>query len=634
MWPLERASLSKNKARRILPTYTGISTERAPIPYNSKFLNCCSEKMWKGGCPLFPDFSSLLNSFPDGYLIHFLCSSHNFHHMKRSTCTLHHSTMGNRSSTLFRSSGREHTAASSNKRKRDDDDDSADELLRASKQTLVRQPGIVIVGNNNILPTFSTMPETLLLHVFSFVLNPRSNDTLSVQLALEQTCRRFSALLGKDSTMRLLYKGPPKVEFQYQVEGEREKIFLQRGIRMIRQFQKRHDTLICDYMGGADGVRTIIDKMLIKMEVPRSINEPFIAHETMIGPPSFPENGFKLFLRGDSIAYLTEVVEQHMVSRLTSAMRAAMFRSIPKESHPYPTVDWDDLLFVDTLCESKSGKLHLHVDQECGYELYSYRLSAGDSNRKWQWHKECFAEDIIGAEQQQRMVRAIASRAGIVKLTGGAFDCIAAEILHFMAIIVVHAFEASKSLWCHHENIGAYFDDNVNDYVYAELDDDIDEEDDHSSHSSEQSHDCGVDYSNQPPPPVHFDEEGKQLCVIIPRQIKDAAVRIGMKPLLDDHGWEVGEGRSRDEEEEEAMLMYHESSSEDDSSDEESDDDAEDEDADSNGGSGDDAPEAEEGEVNMSAGEVVEADSVQNLSGAIEETNDENDSGSCSSLSY
>ena len=528
--------------------------------------------------------------------------------------------MGNRSSTLSLFGGGEHTAASSNKRKRDDDDDSADEPLRASKQTLFHQPGIVIVGNNNIFPTFSTMPESVLLHVFSFILKPqrnvftdRRNDTLSVQLALEQTCRRFSALLGKDSTMRLLYKGYSKKEFQYQVETMREKLFLLRGLGMIRRFQKRGDALICGYMGGADGVRTIIDKILVKMEVPRTIIGLYIAHSRMIGPP-FAENGFKLFLRGDSIAYLTEVVEQHMISRLTSAMRAAMFRSNPKESHPYPILCEHDINFVDSIRSFDSGSFHscniFSGRHSCRRESFS------NLQKVWEWPEDnCLEDEILGAEQRQRMVRAIASRSGIVKLTGGAFDCIAAEILHAMAIIVVHAFEASKSLWCHNENIGAYFDDHVNGFFYHDIDDNIDEEDDHSN-------DYEVDFSNQPPPPVNFDEEGKQLCVIIPRQIKDAAVRIGMKPLLDDHGWEAGEGRSRDEEEEEARLMYHESSSEDDSSDEESDDNAQDEDADSNGGSCEDAPEAEEGEVKMSAG------FYKNLFGTIEETS------SCSSLSY
>ena len=565
--------------------------------------------------------------------------------------------MGNKSSTLSRSIGEGEDTAPTNKRKRDDSDGTE---LRASKQVFIQhqQPaGIVAPSDSNILPTFSTMPETVLLHVFSFVLAPqkgmfsgRSNVTLSVQLALEQTCRRFSSLLGKDSTMRLLYKGQPKVEFEYQVEGEREKMFLQRGIGMIRHFQKQTDTLICGYMGGADGVRTIIDKMLVKMEVPRSDTVPYIAHQTMIGPPLFPPNGFKLFLRGDSIAYLTELVEQHMVSRLTSALRAALFRSDPPSRHSYPTVRPSDLFFVDKIRESDFGKqLYIHINEHRRLQSCN-RLSAGDANRIWKWHTGCLVEDIIGADQRQRMVRAIASRAGIVKLSGGAFDCISKEILHSMAIIVVHVFEASKSLWFHDENIGVYDD------FHAGINDTIDEEDDDGSRSSEQSNDYEVDYSKVPPPPPKtLDEEGKQLCVIIPRQIKDAAARIGMKPLLDSQSWQAGEGRSRHEEVEEARLMYYTSSSEDDSSDEDCDDDAKDfgqvtvaaclednigEDADSNGDLDNHASEVEEDEANMSAGEVVDAGAIENLLPQANEeivgaNIDENDLDSCSSsLSY
>lgn len=328
-----------------------------------------------------------------------------------------------------------------------------------------------------------------------------------------------------------------------------------------------------------------------------------------------------------------------MLHRLNSVMKAAIYRSHPPSSNSYPTVCLEDLLFVDLIRESD---LQLYTVRGGRYEVNSSsRLSAGNSDNMWKWqHEECTAEDVIGAEQKQRMVRAIASRAGIVKLTGNAFDCIAAEILHSMAVIVIHAFEASKSLWCHDENIGSYWDDDYEGYFYADVDDDTigEEDEDNSSLSSEQSKEVEVevDYSNQPPPPretVHEDEEGKQLCVIIPRQIKDAAVRIGMKPLLDDQGWEAGEDRTKHEEVEEAIIMYKsssedeesldESSSEDEeSSDEESGDVAEDygqecycddclegcldEDANSAGELGDHASEAEEDDASFNVREVVE----------------------------
>jgi len=559
--------------------------------------------------------------------------------------------MGNRSSTSRLVEGQDN--AVTNKRKRNDSEDAE---LRVLKQpptpTPMQQhqhPGIVSMSlDTNSVPSLSIMPESVLLHIFSFALKPqrpmfrdRSNDVLAVQLALEKTCRRFSALLGRDSTMKLLYEGRLKVEYDYQVTSEREKMFLQHGLRMIRHFQKRSDTLICEYMGGADGVRNIVDRMLVKMEVPRYDSA------TYIGPPQFPENGFKLFLRGDSVAYLTEVVEQHMVSRLNSAMRAALFRSNPPSSHPYPMICPHDILFVDTIRVSDDGAFNLCV---VGNEVHirsCSRLCAGNSPRMWKWHNgDCTGEDIIGAQQMQRMVRAIASRAGIVKLTGGAFDCIAAEILHFMAIIVVDAFEASKSLWRHHDDMGVYItvDDNEGiHFAVAGIDDTINVEDDRSSDSSCSGQSREVDYSNLPPPPSEtLDEAGEQLCVIIPRQIKDAAVRIGMKPLLDSRSWEAGEGRSMEEEIEEARLMY--ASSSDSDSDEESDED----DPEDNiqvsycaacleNGIEEDAPDDEDAaeedvEVGVGAFENVAAGIDQNVGKNIDV--EKNDSGSHSSLTY
>ena len=106
------------------------------------------------------------------------------------------------------------------------------------------------------------------------------------------------------------------------------------------------------------------------------------------------------------------------------------------------------------------------------------------------------------------------------------------------------------------------------------IDDEIigDEESDDTSTDSylESNH-----FANHPPT-VTVDEDGRYVCVIIPRQIKDAAVRIGMTPLLDSQSWEVSEGRTKKEEVREAMSLYeYELSSDDESSSSEGDSDSE-----------------------------------------------------------
>eukprot|EP00986_Skeletonema_menzelii_P021385 scaffold34354_cov148-Skeletonema_menzelii.AAC.1 len=448
--------------------------------------------------------------------------------------------------------------------------------------------------------SLSTLHDTVLLHIFSFILakdkvySPQDDpsagtfrrqfggvvsvgeycrEQLKLQLALEKTCSRFSAFLGKDSTMRLLYQHTEEhLEFDYQVETMREKLFIANGVRMVRQYQKMSDNQISKYIGGADGVRRLIDKILTKMVQPCDPEVAYSPSHTSADihrPPSFPPNGFKLFLRGDSIAYLTEVVEQHMVYRLNNAWTAALFRSNPKKIHPYPTLCGNDIMFVDSIRSSDFGTFHSCTICSGSGRHSCSRLSFDVSPKIWQWPDDnCLEEDIIGSKQRQHMVLAITSRAGIVKLNGALFDSIAAEILHFMATIVIDAFEVSKSLWFPSINIGVSRDLSGG-VTMALIDDEIIGEERRAMRvlgKREKQSYLESDYIANHPPPLKLDEDGKHVCVIIPRQIKDAAVRIGMKPLLDSQSWEVSEGQTKKEEVNEALSLYGLFSLDDDSS--------------------------------------------------------------------
>jgi hypothetical protein len=463
----------------------------------------------------------------------------------------------------------------------------------------IDQPLFEMLGD----PSLSTMPDSVLLHTFSFILSKDGyrkemgdsmttqpddyqgdkveslKKSLRTQLALEKTCRRLHSLLGQDSSMSILYHLPQfnalNRKFSYQTESLREELFIFTGLRLVVKYQKgcasnfrymNGGYLICPYMGGANGLRRIIDKILVRMEqpVPDEADglDAVLGQDGAVMPQKFPPNGFKLFLRGDSIAYLAEVVEQHMVDRLEAAMHAAIFRSKPEASHPYPAVCPEDLAFVDVMRGSfEKGCVVGRHQKRCSM------LSLGDSPKKWIWpENNCIDDEIIGALTMQHLVRAIASRAGIVKLSGPAFECIAAEILHFLAVIVIDAFEVSKSLWCHGTDIGrlttplaapanqVIADDIICDLskcTLASPEDSI-----HSQNSMDSEKSFAFNYMSNYPPPMEVDEEGKHVCVIIPRQIKDAAVRLGMKPLLDDQRWEVSEGRTKKEEVKEALLMY------------------------------------------------------------------------------
>ena len=63
-------------------------------------------------------------------------------------------------------------------------------------------------------------------------------------------------------------------------------------------------------------------------------------------------------------------------------------------------------------------------------------------------------------------------------------------------------------------------------------------------------------------PPFHSNEDGKIVCVIIPRQIQDAASRCGLKRVYGHncegyHFFEPGAGQTQEEERDDAMSQYY-----------------------------------------------------------------------------
>jgi hypothetical protein len=162
------------------------------------------------------------------------------------------------------------------------------------------------------------------------------------------------------------------------------------------------------------------------------------------------------------------------------------------------------------------------------------------------------------------MVRALAYRAGIVKMSGSAFSIVATEVLHHMAVIVSYAYDTFVSdppamqLEESHESNDDSESDSDSD---SEFDSDSDSDSDQSEeihldvrgntgglnyYTFEDGDDTNADYDSDQSETIQLDVRGKRSLnyfaefhppgqtdlVVIPRQIRDAAVMIGMKPLL------------------------------------------------------------------------------------------------------
>ena len=178
----------------------------------------------------------------------------------------------------------------------------------------------------------------------------------------------------------------------------------------MHKWQKGSDNIILHYLGGADGLRRVVGEMLQRMR------------RTSL-PGENASLAFKCVLRGDTIAYLAEVVEEHMLTRLEKAHCMAI--QYCRSGDGCPEVTAKELRLLDVLAQIGGDRNSSSITS--GWE------ELGDA---------CCRDKILGAEAWRKLVRALAYRAGIVKLSGEAISIIAREILYHMAALCTDAFEA------------------------------------------------------------------------------------------------------------------------------------------------------------------------------------------------
>ena len=221
--------------------------------------------------------------------------------------------------------------------------------------------------------------------------------------------------------------------------------------------------------------------------------------------------------------YLVEVIQGHIIARLHKVLLLVIGNLRPGDG--YPEVREKDLCLLDELtlyCDSyhhhscylsakniSLGVIEYNYLEHCRCSIAKNRHSCTRVCRpstageyaEWTWpDHNCASEEILGAEERRKMVRALAYRAGVVKMSGSAFSIVATEILHHMAVIVSYAYDTF-----------------VSNSPFADQSEDI---------PLEKRIQRGLNYF------ANFHPPGQTELVVIPRQIRDAAMMIGMKPLL------------------------------------------------------------------------------------------------------
>ena len=347
----------------------------------------------------------------------------------------------------------------------------------------------------NDVPSLTQMPADIIGHVFDYLAKDASNVTAF--LALQQTCRSFNSLLGKDQIWETLYPLESAKEFEHHRTTPRESVLICRALSTIRWWQMDTNNILLDYMSGADGLRRVITYILERTD---GVESNFSSHVP--------------FVRGDSIQYLADAVQDHIITKL-DGINAVVIQNM-STCDMYPEIQKRDL-------ENRSPWTPGHF-QHCsvvnGYHsCFRYYGESGNSSA-WQ-DSFCFNnEQIINAEDMQRVARVLAYRAGVVKITGEALSVVAVEVIHHLTTLTFAAFEACKE-----------------EASIALAGEDLDSGEDSDSDDEDE----GIlarklwysnNYFANHCPPFQTDADGKVKCVIIPRQIKEAAMRNGMKPPI------------------------------------------------------------------------------------------------------
>ena len=378
--------------------------------------------------------------------------------------------------------------------------------------------------------SLAQMNKDIIAHIFDFLANDK--DSIPAFLALSHTCRTFNNILGNDEIWESLYPEYTAKEFDYNTTP-RERVFISRALSNVRRWQYRHKNkkttnILLDYIGGADGMRRVISLILERTNAN-------IEEEEASSVP---------VLRGDTIHYLAEVVQEYMINKIGRANMMAI--QFPGSEGTYPKIELNHLRSVDICrlsidCRLLCRGLNIHNDSDdmnfthCsvsnGYHVCFPGVDGINFRRSTWQDKICTEQQIVEAKNMDKMVRALAYRAGAIQLSGEAFTTLETEIMHHLAVVARSAFLACS----------------------YELSDTTDYDDEGMEALSN-------DYFANYCPPRQLDSDGKVKCIIIPRHIKGAAERSGMKSVIGcgkfGAMWAPSKDRTKEEEIDEAKAQY------------------------------------------------------------------------------
>ena len=350
------------------------------------------------------------------------------------------------------------------------------------------------------------LPETVLQKIFLYTFCSKSEPCHA--LPLERVCKAMHWALRPEGKFWDLLA--PRFVFDH-ISTMRERGMWTVGLRKIRKYQKSDDNLILSVLeeyeegNAADNFRYVAASVMAKMMKSGRSRRPL--PNAQMGTPR---------LRGDTVGYLAELLQARAIKRLEEALLMALHAQ-----REQIVVTRDDILKLDKLRMAPSfghGRMppcNVGMKQHHSIPNFCSCSCTSSSGIQWCWPEDdCLVDEILPAEARRKIVRRLAYRAGIVKLTSEVFDLVAAEMLHSLGVLLVDAFEVSREAYPLGEKIQLITSTDQS-LVYG-VPCDI--------HGS-------IDMFSTPPPPLPASEDSNNpyesgyAYTIVPGQIKNSALK-------------------------------------------------------------------------------------------------------------
>ena len=367
-------------------------------------------------------------------------------------------------------------------------------------------------GNGGDL--FSSLPDISIKEIFEYAGSPF--DLLSC----ERTCRRFRDIVAEDDVWKVgeydRRKPIPDIwpfeyiksinEWPFDVgDSYRERSCINSTLLKVRYEQRFGVKNIILSVLSPDTIRTIIRVIINDNEMRDQLGLLCNAQGLTFG-----HEGLDFEIRGDTLGYLVELIQDLMIRKLESVMLISVH--VSKVSGKYPILTVEDKSLCERIQIEQKNDLFRGLGLNLGHAHVHDRI-AGILER------ECSDGDRF------RLVRRLANRSGVVKMT----DQFMEEAFYDVFILAIKILVSP--MICHSQ------------LTYGK------------------SYEVGesIDLWNDIPPTMKKNN-GRHHCVIVPRQISESAKQLGLIGDSTDavygQEWVVSQGQNLEEEISRAKERY------------------------------------------------------------------------------